>query len=63
MSGAGYKMTPDLDWGTALTEWRIEVADAMRALQQGDVQLNGALAAKDSRQFGLLSRVRELQHA
>ncbi len=62
MSGAGRDMTPDLDWDVLLEEWRAEVDRALCNLQKGDVRLNGVIPAKDSREFGLLSRIRELRH-
>ena len=62
LSGAGREFTPDFDWDGALADWREEVAIAATELQKGDVRLNGALPARDTRTFGLLSRIRELQH-
>ena len=62
MSGAGREFTPDLDWDDNLLRWRQDVVQAAQALQQGDVRINGALPVKTSRNVGLLSRIRELQH-
>lgn len=60
-SGAGSELTPDIDWSSELAAWQDEIRAALHAFEPGDVRVNGALAAKDSRSFGLLSRVRELQ--
>ena len=63
LSGAGRTLTPDIDWDASLESWCAQVRAAIRALQQGDVRLNAALPARDAREFGLLSRVREVLHA
>lgn len=60
-NGAGKVLTADIDWEDALGTWQQEVRDALVRFGQGDVRINGALPAKDTRAFGLLSRIRELQ--
>lgn len=60
-SGAGRDLTPDIDWDAELGGWQAEIRGALETLERGDVRVNGAMAAKDSRAFGLLSRIRELQ--
>jgi probable DNA repair protein len=62
LSGAGRFFTPDLDWDAELARWKNEIRDAVLDLQKGDVRLNSALPIKTGRSFGLLSRIRELQH-
>ncbi len=62
LSGAGRFFTPDLDWDTDLRRWKNEIHEVVLQFQQGDVRLNGALPMKAGRSFGLLSRIRELQH-
>jgi len=62
LSGAGRFFTPDLDWDADLQRWKNEIRDAVLDLQKGDVRLNNALPIKTGRFFGLLSRIRELQH-
>ncbi|MDJ0906168.1 MAG: PD-(D/E)XK nuclease family protein [Woeseiaceae bacterium] len=61
-AGAGRDLTPDIDWDAELAGWQDDIRNAMRLFEQGDVRINGAFPAKDSRSFALLSRVRELQH-
>ena len=60
-TGAGRDLTPDIDWDNELAGWQDDLRDAMQQFEQGDIRSNGAIPAKDSRSFGLLSRVRELQ--
>ncbi len=60
-TGAGRDLTPDIAWDTELARWQDDIRSAMRQFEKGDVRINGAIPAKDSRSFGLLSRVRELQ--
>jgi ATP-dependent helicase/nuclease subunit B len=60
-TGAGRELTPDVDWDSELAAWQDELRTALREFEQGDVRVNGAMAAKDTRSFGLLNRVRELQ--
>ncbi len=62
LNGAGRELTPQLDWESTLAGWRAEVLAAAETFALGDVRLNGALPIKASRSFGLLSRIRELQH-
>ena len=62
LSGAGRFFTPGLDWDSDLPRWKNEIRDAVLDLQKGDVRLNDALPIKTGRSFGLLSRIRELQH-
>ena len=62
LSGAGRFFTPNLDWDSDLPRWKNEIRDAVLDLQKGDVRLNEALPIKTGRFFGLLSRIRELQH-
>jgi len=62
LSGAGRFFTPELDWDSDLSRWKDEIRDAVLDLQNGDVRLNDALPMKAGRTFGLLSRIRELQH-
>jgi probable DNA repair protein len=62
LNGAGRDLTPDLDWDAALGQWQDELRAAMRRFELGDVRINGARPAKDARSFGLLARIRELQH-
>ena len=62
LNGAGRELTPAVDWDAALGEWQDELRAAMRRFEEGDLRVNGALPAKDSRSFGLLARIRELQH-
>jgi probable DNA repair protein len=62
LSGAGRFFTPDLDWDSDLSRWKNEIRGAVLDLQKGDVRLNNALPIKTGRFFGLLSRIRELQH-
>ena len=62
LSGAGRFFTPDLDWDSDLARWKNEIRDAVLDFQKGDVRLNNALPIKAGRYFGLLSRIRELQH-
>ncbi|MDJ0814076.1 MAG: PD-(D/E)XK nuclease family protein [Woeseiaceae bacterium] len=61
-NGAGRELSPEIDWDESLGAWRDALRAAMRRFEAGDVRLNGALPAKDSRSFGLLARIRELQH-
>jgi probable DNA repair protein len=60
-NGAGKDLTPDIDWDAELAVWQDNIRNAMREFERGDVRINGAIPARDSRSFGLLSRVRELQ--
>ncbi len=60
-NGAGRNLTPDIDWDGELAAWQQAVRDALRQFERGDVRVNGAIPARDSRSFGLLSRVQELQ--
>lgn len=62
LNGAGRFFTPGLDWDSDLARWKDEIRDAVLDLQKGDVRLNNALPIKTGRFFGLLSRIRELQH-
>jgi probable DNA repair protein len=62
ISGAGREFTPDTDWPDDLARWQAEVVAAALSLQRGDIRINSTLPAKSNRAFGLLSRVRELQH-
>lgn len=62
LNGAGRELTPALEWDVSLAAWQDELRAAMRVFEQGDLRINGALPAKDARAFGLLARIRELQH-
>jgi hypothetical protein len=60
-NGAGRDLTPDIDWDAKLEAWQEGIRGALGEFEQGDVRVNGALAAKETRPFGLLNRIRELQ--
>ena len=60
-NGAGRNLTPNIDWDSELAAWQEDIRTAMLAFEQGDVRINGALPAKDTRGFGLLSRIREVR--
>jgi probable DNA repair protein len=63
VSGAGLELTPDLEWEAALARWKDAILAAAKDFAAGDVRINADRPARDTRAFGLLSRVRELVHA
>ncbi|MGI9222239.1 MAG: PD-(D/E)XK nuclease family protein [Woeseiaceae bacterium] len=63
LDAAGRDFSPALDWDTALSEWIAQVEVAAGEIAAGDVRLNVSQSIQQSRALGLLSRVRELQHA
>lgn len=61
MDGAGKTLTPGMDWDDRLPGWFREIETAVEEFAGGDVRLHPARSAQDTRSFGLLSRIRELQ--
>ena len=61
MDGAGKTLTPGMDWDDRLPEWFRAIETAVGEFAAGDVRLHPARSAKDTRAFGLLSRIAELQ--
>lgn len=61
LTGAGTALTPDLDWGETLADWKREVSEAAHDIQRGDVRINGLLDRRATRPLSLLSRIAELR--
>ena len=61
ISGAGRTFTPDLDWASALQDWRNEVEAAAGEMSRGDVRINGLQSRQAARPLALLSRISELR--
>jgi len=62
IDGAGRTITPDVDWNSALTEWREQVEAGAVEMHRGDVRLYGLHGLQAARPLALLSRVREIRH-
>jgi ATP-dependent helicase/nuclease subunit B len=62
IDGAGRMLTPDLDWNSALTEWRERVEAGAVEMHRGDIRLYGLHSLQAARPLALLSRVREIRH-
>jgi hypothetical protein len=61
ISGAGRTLTPDLDWESALAEWRAVLERAAREFREGDVRLYSQHNIQSARPLALLSRIGELR--
>jgi hypothetical protein len=61
IDGAGWALTPDVDWDDVLARWKSEVEDAVIEIQHGDVRINGLQNTQAARPLSLLSRIGELR--
>ncbi len=59
--GAGKSLTPDLDWNSALRDWRRQVEIAAEEMSRGDIRVNSYQSRQAARPLALLSRFAELR--
>ena len=61
IAGAGKWLTPELDWNSALQDWRQQVEIAAEEMSHGDIRVNAYQSRQGARPLALLSRFAELR--